>query len=320
MKITKKQWIIGVSAAGLLALGGAGLAFHEVQVQAQKQEQAAQKAAYSNLVHKADKAVELAETFKAEADVTAARTAIEKLKKADQTELNVRLGTVSKNWVALKNAETKVASAEKTKTDASVASAQKAIDGLKDKQLSSKKATFQKRLDVVKKTIKDKVAKAKADKEKAAAEAAKKAEAEKAAASKAETTSNQAAEANPTPSVATEGSDNNAPAPSNDSGASGYVPPVDNGGGNNTPSNPEPTPSPSTPAPPTGGGNSSGGNGGGGTPPPPPATTYTGWVKNKAGQIVWSQGGFPTLDAAGNAAGNWLNANATSGGWSCGAY
>lgn len=99
------------------------------------------------------------------------------------------------------------------------------------------------------------------------------------------------------------------------------------GGGSVNTSNPNPpsTGGGNTVTPPTGGGNSggngnTGGNNGGGTVTPPPAETFTGWVRNKEGQIVWSQGGFSSLAEAGRALADWLNANATSGGWSAGAY
>lgn len=60
---------------------------------------------------------------------------------------------------------------------------------------------------------------------------------------------------------------------------------------------------------------------GGGNATPPPAETFTGWVKNKAGQIVWSQGGFSSLEAAASAAAAWANAQPNpEDAWSSGAY
>ncbi|USI68247.1 S-layer homology domain-containing protein [Lactococcus petauri] len=54
---------------------------------------------------------------------------------------------------------------------------------------------------------------------------------------------------------------------------------------------------------------------------PPPAATFTGWVKNRAGQIVWSQGGFATLEEAASAAAAWANAQPNpEDAWSSGAY
>ena len=100
---------------------------------------------------------------------------------------------------------------------------------------------------------------------------------------------------------------------------------VDSGRDNTSTPNPSNTGGSNTVAPPTGGGNSggnsnTGGNNGGGTVTPPPAETFTGWVRNKEGQIVWQQGGFSSLAEAGSSATAWCNANATSGGWSSGAY
>ena len=59
-------------------------------------------------------------------------------------------------------------------------------------------------------------------------------------------------------------------------------------------------------------------NGGGTTPPP--VETFTGWVKRN-GVVVWSQGGFKTLQEAGRAAAIWMNENADfDGDYSSGAY
>lgn len=71
-------------------------------------------------------------------------------------------------------------------------------------------------------------------------------------------------------------------------------------------------------------GNSGGNNGGGNTTPP--TTTFTGWVKNKEGKIIWQQGGFNTLKEASQAAADWVNSNNTlppsnpNAPWSWGAY
>lgn len=91
------------------------------------------------------------------------------------------------------------------------------------------------------------------------------------------------------------------------------------GRGNTSNPNPPSTGGGNTVTPPTGGGNS--GNNSGGNVTPPPAETFTGWVKNRAGQIVWSQGGFPSLEAAASAAAAWANAQPNpEDAWSSGAY
>ena len=109
---------------------------------------------------------------------------------------------------------------------------------------------------------------------------------------------------------------------------SGYVAPTPSGGNVQTPAQPN-TGSTSQPSaggnagvnrPAGGTSNNNGGSPSTPTPAPTPAVTYTGWVRNKAGQLVWSQGGFSSLIEAARAAADWLNANATSGGWSSGAY
>jgi colicin import membrane protein len=320
MKFTKKQIIVGV-VVSLLIAGGAGgvVANHNAQVahakQVEKQKQAEEKvkAAYKKLQETAQTAVIKAETFKAEADIKTANTAVSKLKKADQSKLSERIQKVSANWKAVHATDKLVVAAEKAHNDKNVAAAQKSIDKLSAPMVKAQKALLQKRLNVVKKAISDSKAKAKAAAEaKAAQEALKQAE----AAQKAETVEtpaqNNEAVAISTPAyigdtaVSTPNNDNNtsAPATDNDSGNSG------NNGGS--------TPPPSQPVtPPAGGGNT-----GGGATTPPPATTYTGWVKNmsKGGIIVWSQGGFPTLQAAYAAAAAWANSQNSMDIFSAGSY
>jgi len=249
MNITKKQWLIGASVVGILALGGGGFMINEAQVQAQKQEAAAQKAAYDKLMNTAKKAVEKAEAFTDEKDVSSAHTEVKKLKKADQTDFNSRVETVSRNWTAVKTATDKVVMAEKSNTDVLVKAAQKSLDDLKDKMTASKKAALQKRLDVVKKAMK-----AKADQ---AAKAAKEAKAK-------EVADQKAAEAQAAQNAAS----NTPETPAGDASAA-----VDQGAA-----------APAYPTAPAGGGDYSGGNysggnntGGGSTgggsiaSPPPPA-------------------------------------------------
>lgn len=60
---------------------------------------------------------------------------------------------------------------------------------------------------------------------------------------------------------------------------------------------------------------------GGGEETPPPVETFTGWVKNRAGQIVWLKSGFITLEEAAQAAAAWANSQPNpEDGWSSGAY
>ena len=219
-------------------------------------------------------------------------------------------------------AEKNVASAEKAKSDATVKTAQTTIDQLKAEMTKAKKTALQKRLDKVKAEIK-------AKKDKAAAE--KKSQ---------EKTTQQTAQNSQKPAQAV-AQNNGAQASSGNAGVAQAETPTSNGGVayNGYAQTPvqdntgyvAPTPSGgSAPAQPSTAGTSQPSAGAnrpaGGTsnnnsaPVPAPAVTYTGWVRNRAGQIVWSQGGFKTLDEAGSAATAWCNANATSGGWSSGAY
>ncbi|OUK05642.1 hypothetical protein, partial [Lactococcus petauri] len=204
-------------------------------------------------------------------------------------------------------------------------------DKLKKAQTAVSKLTSDYSKTLKAKLTKDiSISKAQADKAKKAEEAKKSAQTAKAVDNSNQTAKSNASEVNQSQaenSVVTD------PAPVNNDTATNdnvnayqptpQTPQAPTGGGNsgsgNT-SNPNPpsTGGGNTVTPPIGGGNS--GNNGGGTVTPPPAETFTGWVRNKEGQIVWSQGGFSSLAEAGRAAADWLNANATSGGWSAGAY
>lgn len=315
MKITKKQWIIGASVAVVLAGGGVGVvANHQAQAQAEKTAQEA-KVEHDKLIKAATEATQKAETFKAEVDVKSAQDTIKKLDEKDKAAFISRVEKVRQNWDLVNKADKAVANAEKTSNDATVKTAQTAIDTLKEDMTKAKKSDLQKRLDKVKTIVKNNKAKAQADKAKKEAEAKQKAAAAQTAKSQQtaptkNTGQDQVAQTSDTVSTASQGTgsqaDNSAayqPTPQTPTrgGAS-------NGGASNNNVTPSPTPAPTpdpTPQP---------------DPTPIPTETFTGWVKNKEGQIVWSQGGFKTLDEAGSAATAWCNANATGGGWSSGAY
>jgi hypothetical protein len=262
MKVTKKQWIIGASVAAVLAAGGTGVVVNnQAQARAEKIEQQ-EKSAYTALTNKAKKAVENAEAFTTQKDVDTAHEAVKKLKKEDQKALNARIEKVSRNWTTVKEASDKVAMAEKSNTKVLIDGAQKVIDTLKDAMTKTKKADLQKRLDVIKKKLKAKEDKAKADK----AAKAKVTEANVPADSK----SNAAQEATPNTQEASapQAQANDVPTYQGDNGAAsgnyygggntqggGYT-----GGGAATPSTPAPAPggggNTSSPNPPsTGGGN-----------------------------------------------------------------
>lgn len=184
----------------------------------------------------------------------------------------------------------------------------------------AKKTALQKRLDKVKADIK-------AKKDKAAAE--KKSQ---------EKTPQQTAQNSQTPAQAI-AQNNGAQASSGNAGVAQAETPASNDGvaysgyaqapAQNNSSYTAPTPSGGnvqTPAQPSTGGQASVNRPAGGTsnnnsapapaPAPTPAVTYTGWVRNEAGQIIWSQGGFKTLDEASRAAAQWANAHV----WESGSY
>ena len=333
MKLNKKQTIVGVSLA-ILLLGGAAGATYSHNVKAEKAKQVQQekekkqaienaKQADKELLIKAKASLAEAQKNPSANNLELAKKAISLVKDDKTAKLLTKELDGIKNRVKLETeAKKAVADYQKNATNA---------DKLKKAQTAVSKLTsdYSKTLKV--KLTKDiSISKAQADKAKKAEEAKKSAQTAKAVDNSNQTAKSNASEVNQPQaenSVVTD------PAPVNNDTATNdnvnayqptpQTPQAPTGGGNsgsgNT-SNPNPpsTGGGNTVTPPTGGGNS--GNNGGGTVTPPPAETFTGWVRNKEGQIVWSQGGFSSLAEAGRAAADWLNANATSGGWSAGAY
>ena len=243
MKFTKKQWIIGSIVALVLAGGGTALVVnHQAQVRADKIAQE-EKAAYDKLVKAAQEATKKAETFKAEADVKAAQGAIQKLEEKDKTALNARVEKVRQNWDLVNKAEKNVVNAEKAKTDATVKTAQTAIDQLKEEMTKAKKTALQKRLDKVKAAIKAK--KDKATAEKKAQEAAAQQKAQEAQTAAQNNTQTQAADVNnaTAPQAETPASNGGAaysgyaPAPAQNN--SGYVASAPSGGSAQAPAQPQ---------------------------------------------------------------------------------
>jgi colicin import membrane protein len=330
MKLNKKQTIVGVSLA-ILLLGGAAGATYSHNVKAEKAKQVQQekekkqaienaKQADKELLIKAKSALSEAQKSPSANNLELAKKAISQVKddKAAQ-QLTKELDGI-KNRVKLETeAKKAVADYQKNATNA---------DKLKKAQTAVSKLTSD-----YSKTLKAKLTKDIAA-SKIQADKAKKAEAAKVVASdiKSVDNSNKATKSNNSEvnqsqaenSVVTDPAPVNNGAATNDN-VNAYqpapqTPQAPAGGGNTSNTNPPSTGGGNAVTPPTGGGNGNSGNNGGGTVTPPPAETFTGWVRNKEGQIVWSQGGFSSLPEAGRAAADWLNANATSGGWSAGAY
>lgn len=243
MKFTKKQWIIGSIVALVLAGGGTALVVnHQAQVRADKIAQE-EKAAYDKLVKAAQEATKKAETFKAEADVKSAQDAIKKLEEKDKDALSARVEKVRQNWDLVNKAEKNVVNAEKAKTDATVKTAQTAIDQLKEEMTKAKKTALQKRLDKVKAAIKAK--KDKATAEKKAQEAAAQQKAQEAQTAAQNNTQTQAADVNnaTAPQAETPASNGGAaysgyaPAPAQNN--SGYVASAPSGGSAQAPAQPQ---------------------------------------------------------------------------------
>ncbi|GAB1375368.1 hypothetical protein MASR1M48_02030 [Lactococcus petauri] len=332
MKLTKKQIIVGGAVAVLLAGGVTASVVHNNNVQAEKIAQQA-KDEHDKLIQSVKEKTSQAETYKSESDVKTAQDLIKQLDDKEKPDYVNRIEKVQKNWKLVNEANKNVVNAEKIQNDNNVKTAQKAIDNLKDEKIKSKKTALQTRLDKVKTSIKN----TKKQKQMTSQKGLNK---EKEEVAKKVDNSSQSVSANNSEvkQAQVESPTVTDPTPTDNGGVSNdsvYQPTPqtpqapttggNTGSGNTSTTNPPSTGGGNTVTPPTGGGNSggnsnTGGNNGGGTVTPPPAETFTGWVRNKEGQIVWQQGGFSSLAEAGSAATAWCNANATSGGWSSGAY
>lgn len=162
---TKKQKIIAGSVVAVLVIGvgtTVALVNHYNQVKAEQVQKA-----YDDLKENAEKAVKQAENFKAEGDVAKANEAIKRLQSSDQKGLFEKAQKLTDLWKSVNVANEKVMTAEKSKDEGDVASAQKAITELKDEKQADLKEELQKRLDNVKQSIqkaKDDKAKIEADK------------------------------------------------------------------------------------------------------------------------------------------------------------
>lgn len=333
MKLNKKQTIVGVSLA-ILLLGGAAGATYSHNVRAEKAKQVQQEKEKKQAIENAKQAdkelVIQAKAALAEAQKSPSANNLELAKKAishvkdDKTakQLTKELDGI-KNRVKLETeAKKAVADYQKNATNA---------DKLKKAQTAVSKLTSDYSKALKAKLTKDIAA------SKAQADKAKKAEAAKAVASdvKSVDNSNKATKSNNSEVNQSQAEDSvvTDPAPVNNGTAvnddvNAYQPapqtpqaPAGGGSGNTSNPNPPSTGGGNAVTPPTGGGNGNSGNNGGGNVTPPPAETFTGWVKNRAGQIVWSQGGFPSLAAAASAAAAWANAQPNpEDAWSSGAY
>ncbi|WP_285121889.1 hypothetical protein [Lactococcus petauri] len=335
MKLNKKQTIVGVSLA-ILLLGGAAGATYSHNVRAEKAKQVQQekekkqaienaKQADKELLIKAKASLAEAQKNPSANNLELAKKAISQVKddKAAQ-QLTKELDGI-KNRVKLETeAKKAVADYQKEATNA---------DKLKKAQTAVSKLTSDYSKTLKAKLTKDIAAsKAQADKAKKAEEAKKSAQTAKAVDNSNQTAKSNASEVNQPQaenSVVTD------PAPVNDGVATNdnvnayqptpqptpQTPQAPAGGGNTSNPNPPSTGGGNAVTPPTGGGNGNSGNNGGGNVTPPPAETFTGWVKNRVGQTVWSQGGFPSLEAAASAAAAWANAQPNpEDAWSSGAY
>ena len=317
MKLSKKQIIVGGVVAVLLVGSVTAGVVHNSNVQAEKIAQQA-KDEHDKLIQSVKEKTTQAETYKSENDVKTAQDVIKQLDDKEKSDYVNRIEKVQKNWKLLNEANKNVANAEKIQNDNNVKTAQKAIDDLKDEKIKSKKTVLQTRLDKVKTSIKN----TKKQKQMTSQKGLNKEKEE--VAEKVDNSSQSVSVNNSEVNQAqVESQTVTDPTPTDNGGVSNdsvyqptpQTPQAPTTGGDTGSGNASTPNLPST----GGGNNNTGGNNGGGTVTPP-AETFTGWVRNKEGQIVWQQGGFSSLAEAGSAATAWCNANATSGGWSSGAY
>ncbi|WP_285124000.1 hypothetical protein [Lactococcus petauri] len=337
MKLNKKQTIVGVSLA-ILLLGGVAGATYSHNVKAEKAKQVQQdkekKQAIEN-AKQADKELLIkAKASLAEAQKNPSANNLELAKKAiSQVKDDKEAQQLTKELDGIKNRV-------KLETEAKKAVADYQKDATNADKLKKAQTAVSKLTSDYSKTLKAKLTKDIAA-SKAQADKAKKAEVAKVVSSdvKSVDNSNKTTKSNNSEinqsqaenSVVTDPAPVNNGAATNDN-VNAYQPTPqtpqapqapagggNSGSGNTSNPNPPSTGGGNTVTPPTGGGNS--GNNSEGNVTPPPAETFTGWVKNRAGQIVWSQGGFPSLEAAASAAAAWANAQPNpEDAWSSGAY
>lgn len=173
--MTKRRVITIIMVAIICALGVLGVVHHNNQVQAQQVAEAKIKLEKDNL-KAAETAVELAYKTRGEKDIQSANQLIEKLnnnQKDDKTKLVDKMTKLAGYLAQIADVNTALEKATETKADTDVEAVQTLIDKVIDDYLKEDKEVAQTKLD----SLKEQIAKAKAD-----AEAKKKAEEEKAAA------------------------------------------------------------------------------------------------------------------------------------------
>lgn len=321
MKFTKKQAIISGGLALLLVGGAVSGVLYNQHVQAEKAKQVQQekkealenaKRAEEELIKEAKEALLNAQKTPSKNNLEVAKKAISNLKdeqvvkeltkELEGIKIRVKLETAAKKAVV--EYQKDAWNADKLKK------AQTAVSKLTSNYSKALKTKLEK--DIA--TSKAQADKAKKAEEAKKAETAKKAKAAQEPAQSAASAEEQAG----TPQTSTSNNGQGvssqyvqSPAPAQNN--SSYVAPTPSGGSGQSPAQPNA----GSASQPNVGGNVGGNRPTGGTsnnnstpaPAPTPAVTYTGWVRNEEGQIIWSQGGFKTLDEASRAAAQWANAH-----------
>lgn len=329
MKLTKKQILLSSGLAFLLVGGAVSGVLYNQHVQAEKAKQVQEekkkalenaKQAEKELIKDVKEALLNAQKTPSTNNLELAKKAISNLKDEQAVKQLTKELEGIKTRVKLET-EAKKAVSDYQK-DAGNAGKLKKAQTAVSKLTSSYSKTLKAKLEKDIATSKAQADKAKKAEEAKKAEVNQKAKEAKGAQEQAQNTVSPEAQAGTPQASASNGGaaySDYAPAPAQNN--SSYVAPTPSGGNVQTPAQPS-TGGNAGVTPPTGGTPSNnGGSTSTPTPAPTPAVTYTGWVRNRAGQIVWSQGGFKTLDEAATAAARWANAQPNpEDAWSSGAY
>ncbi len=260
----KKNQIVGMSVAALLLIGGGSVYAVNSQKKAQAEKielaEKKEKEDYEKLSLQVDDSVKKAYDTRSAKDIEMAETIIKKLKEQDQKDPKAKMAKLHSFLDLIKKIDQLLTTAEKSKKDSDIKAVQNSINEEKDTYLKKDREAHQKRLDKLKKVIKEQKAKEKSEKEKVQkVEEQKQQDApgstkensinpvqennvqnEVANETPATNASNQAEQSTQAPTVGQPIEQPNVPA--NNGGGDTPAPPIGNGGGTVTPEQSNPTP------------------------------------------------------------------------------
>lgn len=290
----KKNQIIGASVAALLLIGGGSVYAVNSQKKAQAEKielaEKKEKEDYKKLSLQVDDSVKKAYDTRSAKDIEMAETIIKKLKEQDPKDPKAKMSKLHSFLDLIKKTDQLLTTAEKSKKDSDIKAVQNSINEEKDTYLKKDREAHQKRLDKLKKVIKEQKVKEKVQK-------VEEQKQQDAPGSTKENSINPVQENNVQNEVANETPASNANsqveqsvqapiveqpaeqpnAPINNGGGYTPAPPVGNGGGTVTPEQPNPTPSTNNE-----GSGSTNGNSDGSSKPVPESTQNpgppAGWI------------------------------------------